>query len=69
MATAGKIEVCFVGIQTVDKPGANHITEAASSILEAVSRCKDETGQWLQKLVAFGKDGAAVMTGVKGGVS
>lgn len=27
-ATAGKMEVCFVGVQSVDKPDATHITEA-----------------------------------------
>lgn len=67
-ATAGKMEVRFVGIQSVDKPDASHIAEAISSIMETVSGSEDETGQWLQKLVACGTDGAAVMTGVKKGV-
>lgn len=67
-ATAGKVEVRFVGIQSVAKPDASHIDEAISSIMETVSGSEDETGQWLQKLVACGTDGAAVMTGVKKGV-
>ncbi|KAM3604747.1 uncharacterized protein V6R79_015741 [Siganus canaliculatus] len=53
-ATAGKMEVPFVVIQTVDKPDASHIAEAISSLMETVSGSEDETGQWLQKLVACG---------------
>lgn len=36
--------------------------------METVSGSEDEKGQWLQKVVAYGTDGAAVMTGVKKGV-
>ncbi len=67
-ATAGKMEVCFVGILSVDKPDISHIAEAIYTIMETVSGNEDEKGQWLQKVVAFGMDGTAVMTGVKKGV-
>lgn len=69
-ATAGKMDVCFVGVQSVDKPDATHITEAITSLMETVSGNEDGTGQsqWLEKLVACGTDGASVMTGVKKGV-
>lgn len=67
-ATAGKMEVCFVGVQSVDKPDATQITKAITSLMETVSGNEDGTGQWLEKLVACGTDGASVMTGVKRGV-
>lgn len=67
-AKAGKIVVCFVGVQAVDKPDATHITEAITSLMETVSGNEDGTGQWLEKVVACGTDGASVMTGVKKGV-
>lgn len=62
-ATAGKMKVCFVNIQSVDKRDASHIAEVISSIMETMSGSEDETGQWLQKLVACRTDSAAVMTG------
>lgn len=47
-ATAGKMEVHFVGIQSVDKPDASHITKAMCLKMETVSGSEDVTGQWLQ---------------------
>lgn len=58
----GKIESTFVGIQTVEKADAAHITTAINSIMEKVS------SDWDRKLVAVATDGAAVMTGAQNGV-
>lgn len=58
----GKIESKFVGIKSVEKADALHISNAISTIMEGV--CDD----WGSKLVALGTDGAAVMTGAKNGV-
>lgn len=56
----GKIE--FVGIKSVEKAEAAHITSAIRDIMEGV--CEE----WESKLVALATDGAAVMVGAKSGV-
>ncbi|CAJ1081200.1 zinc finger protein 862-like isoform X2 [Xyrichtys novacula] len=55
----GKIESKFVGIQTVEKADAAHITSIVRTIMEGI--CEE----WESKLVTFATDGAAVMVGVK----
>lgn len=58
----GKIERKFVGIKSVEKAEAAHITSAIRDIMEGV--CEE----WESKLVALATDGAAVMVGAKSGV-
>ena len=58
----GKIESKFVGIKSVQKADAAHITNAIKAIMESV--CND----WENKMVALATDGAAVMVGAKSGV-
>ncbi|XP_036001453.1 zinc finger protein 862-like [Fundulus heteroclitus] len=58
----GKIESKFVGIKSVEKADASHISQAICDIMDQVS---DDCGS---KLVAIGTDGASVMTGSKNGV-
>lgn len=66
-ATAGKTHVHFVGVQSVQKPDATHITDAVKHLMDSVSVNNDRAG-WLDKLVACATDGASVMTGLKKGV-
>ncbi|KAM9433090.1 zinc finger protein 862-like [Salvelinus alpinus] len=58
----GKIESKFVGIKSVEKADAAHISNSISAIMEGVC------DEWGSKSVALGTDGAAVMTGAKNGV-
>lgn len=64
---AEKVHINFVGIQSVEKRDAEHITNAISSMMASVSS-REQPGQWRDKLVACATDGAAVMVGVKTGV-
>lgn len=47
---------------------ARQVTVVILSIMKTVTGSKDETRQKPQKQVAFGKNGAAIMKGVNGGV-
>lgn len=58
----GKIESKLVGIKSVEKADATHITSAIRDIMESV--CEE----WESKLVALATDNAAVMVGAKSGV-
>ncbi|KAK5612404.1 hypothetical protein CRENBAI_007021 [Crenichthys baileyi] len=58
----GKIESKFVGIKSVEKADASHISQAICAIMDEVS------DDWGRKLVALGTDGTLVMTRAKNGV-
>ena len=63
-AARGSPKVHFIGVASVEKADT-------ATIYTEIKKVTDEvlgTNQWGEKLVAFGSDGASVMTGVKAGV-
>lgn len=60
----GEIFVRFLGLQSVPKADASTIAEAISTVVDNVLQLPD----WKDRVVAYGTDGAAVMTGSKNGV-
>jgi len=63
-AKGGKVSVDFISIENVEKADATGIYNALHASMSRVGL--GET--WKRKLVGFGSDGAAVMTGKNGGV-
>ena len=64
----GVPQINFVGVATVPKADAAHIFTGINSAMNKLLRSKESGPDWSKKLVAFGSDGAAVMTGTKNGV-
>ena len=62
---AGRVTVDFVSVEHVEKADATGIYNALNA---AMGRVGFEKEDWTKKLVGFGSDGAAVMSGKKGGV-
>ena len=58
----GVVSVKFVSLQSFHKGSAVNIKAAVDNGMGSLY------GKWKSKIVAFGSDGAAVMTGKKGGV-
>ena len=63
-AIKGEVFVTFLGLVSVPKADANHITRAISDGVEKILG----DSEWKKKLVGIGTDGAAVMTGRVNGV-
>ena len=64
-ARAGKVLVDFISVENVEKADATGIHNALHASMTSVGLEKE---MWTKKLVGFGSDGAAVMTGKNGGV-
>ena len=66
-ATAGKVKVTLLGVESVELADANGILEAIKTVMTTYTEMSEQ--QWVQKLVGFGSDGASVMTGRENGVT
>ena len=65
-AVQGKIFVYFIGLMPVSIANAEGIYAVITQAISEIA--KADAAEVLQKLIAFGSDGAAVNTGVKGGI-